>query len=60
MINRLNTDFRKILGEPEVRAQLLGQSIEASPTTPEEFGEFIRNDMAKWQRVVKASGIKIQ
>ncbi len=60
VINRLNTDFRKILGEPEVRAQLLGQSIEASPTTPEEFGEFIRNDMAKWQRVVKASGIKIQ
>jgi tripartite-type tricarboxylate transporter receptor subunit TctC len=59
IIDRLNSDFRKILDEPEIKAQLLAQTIEASPSTPEEFGEFIRADMAKWQTVVKASGAKI-
>jgi len=59
IIDRLNAEFRKILGEPEIKAQLLAQSIEASPTTPEEFGEFIRADMAKWQKVVKASGARV-
>lgn len=59
IIDRLNSDFRKILDEPEIKAQLLAQTIEASPSTPENFGEFIRADMAKWQTVVKASGAKI-
>jgi tripartite-type tricarboxylate transporter receptor subunit TctC len=59
IIDRLNADFRKVLDEPEVKAQLLAQTIEASPSTPEEFGEFVRSDMAKWQRVVKASGAKV-
>ncbi|MCX7140540.1 MAG: tripartite tricarboxylate transporter substrate binding protein [Proteobacteria bacterium] len=59
VIDRLNSDFRKILIEPEIKAQLLAQTIEASPSTPEEFGDFIRADIAKWQAVVKASGAKI-
>ena len=59
VIDRLNSDFRKILIEPEIKAQLLAQTIEASPSTPEECGDFIRADIAKWQADVKASGAKI-
>ena len=59
IVERLNADSRKVLGEQEIKSQLLAQSIEAAPSTPEEFGEFIRADMAKWQRVVKASGVRV-
>lgn len=59
IIERLNSDFRKILAEPEIKSLLLAQSIDAAPSSPEEFGAFIRADIAKWQKVVKTSGAKI-
>jgi tripartite-type tricarboxylate transporter receptor subunit TctC len=59
IVERLNGDLRKILIEPEIKSLLLEQSIDASPSTPEEFGAFIHSDIAKWQKVVKTSGAKI-
>lgn len=58
-IARLNAEMRKILAGPEIRAQLLIQSIEAAPGSPEEFGAFMKADYAKWERVVKLSGAKV-
>ena len=41
-----------------MREKLLAAGLEPSPTTPEELGEIIRNDIAKWARVIKAANIK--
>lgn len=59
IVARLNADSQKVLNQPDVRAQLLAQSIEAAPGTPEDFLAFMRADFAKWERVVKLSGAKI-
>ena len=57
-IDRLNREAVRALGMPEIRAQLLSQSIETAAGSPEQFGELIRADTAKWGRVVNAAGIK--
>ena len=59
IIDRLNADLRKLLADPEARAQLQNQGIEVTPSTPEECGEFLAAEVAKWERVVKATGAKI-
>ncbi len=60
IVARLNDEVGQILKEPAVLEKLA--TIGALPVggTPAEFDAFIRNDIARWQRVVKARGIKVQ
>ncbi len=58
IVERLNKETVRVLALPEVRAQLIAQSIEPASSTSERFGEFLRQDIAKWARVVKAAGVK--
>src|SRR6266478_3545467 len=60
IINQLNAEVTKILNMPDVRAALFNQGLEAAPSTPEEFGAYIRSERAKWARIVKASGAKVE
>jgi tripartite-type tricarboxylate transporter receptor subunit TctC len=59
IIDRLNGDLRKLLADAEVRTQLQGQGIELTPSAPEECGEFLAEEVAKWEKVVRATGVKI-
>jgi len=57
---RLNRAFVDALGSPEVKARAATMMAETSPTTPEQFAEFVRAEHAKYGPVVKASGAKLQ
>jgi len=57
-IERLNREIVAILNAPEMKRSLEEQGFEPIPGTPEQFGEFIRSDMARWAKVVKESGAK--
>ncbi|MFN0300245.1 MAG: Bug family tripartite tricarboxylate transporter substrate binding protein [Burkholderiales bacterium] len=60
IIDRVNTDVRKVLALQEVKAQLLNLGIdEPSPSTPEQLSELVRTELAKWAKVVKDSGAKV-
>jgi tripartite-type tricarboxylate transporter receptor subunit TctC len=59
MVERLNREVLRVLELAEIRAQLATQSIEAAGGTPEQFGELIRGDTAKWARVVETARIKV-
>jgi tripartite-type tricarboxylate transporter receptor subunit TctC len=59
VINRVNAEVTRILRQPDVRDRILVTGNEPAPTTPEEFGSFIKSEVAKWTRVIKESGIKI-
>ena len=48
----------RVLEHPEIRAQFATQSIDAAGGGPEQFGELIRSDTAKWARVVETARIK--
>ena len=59
IIERLNRETAKALGSPDVREKLLAQGAEPMPGTPEAFGVFMQEEMAKWAPVVKQAGVKL-
>ena len=59
IVDQINSDVRRALAEPDVKARLLEQGIEPAPTTPDQFAELIRAEIIKWDKVVKDSGVKI-
>jgi tripartite-type tricarboxylate transporter receptor subunit TctC len=59
VIARLNTETSRLLALPEVREKILSLGLEAAPSTPEALAARAREDAAKWGRVIKASGIRL-
>lgn len=55
---RLNKAFVDALNSPDIKARLATLMAEPSPTTPEQFMAFIKAELNKYERVVKASGAK--
>ena len=58
LTQRLNQAFVAALAMPEVKARMAALMAEPSPTTPEQFGDFVKAELAKYQAVVKATGAK--
>ncbi len=59
IINKLNTEVRRILALEDVRSRISGLGAEVSTNTPEQFVEFIRAEIAKWEKVVKVAGARV-
>ena len=59
IVSRINKDFNDALASPKLRDLLSAQGADAVGGTPEEFAKIIRADLAKWAKVVKASGAKV-
>ncbi|MGZ8204063.1 MAG: tripartite tricarboxylate transporter substrate binding protein [Burkholderiales bacterium] len=59
LVVRLNALVTRVLKSRELEKRLPDLRAEAGSGTPEDFGRFIRTDVAKWQKVVKAAGIKV-
>ena len=60
IIVRLNTELMKILQRPDVKARFAAEGIEALGSTPEEFGAYIKAEIERWGRVIKAAGVAPQ
>jgi tripartite-type tricarboxylate transporter receptor subunit TctC len=60
VVERLNKDTRALLDDPGMKAQLAPQGVVLTPSTPEEFGQFLRAEVAKWAKVVQDTGAKVE
>jgi tripartite-type tricarboxylate transporter receptor subunit TctC len=60
VVARLSAALKAILGQPEVREQLLAQGAIATWTTPDDAAQAIRNEYARWARVIKEGNIKAE
>jgi tripartite-type tricarboxylate transporter receptor subunit TctC len=58
IITRLHAEVVKALKNPEMQKQLSAQGAEPIGNSPQEFASFIHSEIAKWAKVVKASGAK--
>lgn len=60
VIERLNAALVKILAEPDIKARFDTQSAEIVSSTPEQFGEFIRSESARWGKVIREKNIRAE
>ena len=59
IIERLNREANRALADPAVKTQFAAQGIDGMGGTAEQFAAYIKDETAKWARVVQASGAKI-
>jgi len=57
IINRLNREIVTVLNMPDVKKILFASGLDAAPSTPEQFGAYIRSEKDKWEKVIKAAGL---
>jgi tripartite-type tricarboxylate transporter receptor subunit TctC len=58
IIARLNKDIAATLEAPAVKKVLADAGFEPDPSTPEEFGRYIRAEIEKWRKVIKAAHVQ--
>jgi tripartite-type tricarboxylate transporter receptor subunit TctC len=60
MIAKLNTEFNKALAAPDLRKKLSDQGADPMGGSVEQFGNLIRDDVARWGKIVKSSGARVE
>ena len=58
IVARLNAEVQKIMTTPEVRERLKVEGSTFKPTTPEQFGAFVRAEAEKWGGLIREMGLK--
>jgi tripartite-type tricarboxylate transporter receptor subunit TctC len=60
VIEKLHALFTTAMKDPEVRTRMAGFGFEPIGNTPEEFGAFVKEDIARWAKLVKETGAKVE
>src|SRR5207244_1043730 len=60
IVTRLNAEIRKIVERPEVKAQLAERGMEAFSSTPEQFEQFLKDQLVLWEKLITDAGIEKQ
>jgi tripartite-type tricarboxylate transporter receptor subunit TctC len=60
IVAKLNAEITRILNTPEMKERLLGQGAEVRTDSPEALAAWISSEKAKWAKVIKDSGIKLE
>ena len=58
IVNRLSVEMNKALAKPEVKARIASFSAEVTPSSPEQLGVFVKDQLASWGRRIKDAGIE--
>ena len=59
IVTRLNTEIERILALPETRLRMAADGADAAGGSPERFAAFIRADIDKWTKVIKAANVQV-
>ena len=60
LVTKLNAEVNRIMGLKDVAAKLDELGTRRNPMTPEQFGEFIKAENAKYQKIAKQSGVRME
>jgi tripartite-type tricarboxylate transporter receptor subunit TctC len=58
IIDRVNREMAKVAGSPTVKEQFTPQGLETAHTSPEEFASYLKSEVSKWGKVIRASGAR--
>ncbi len=59
VVKRLNETQVAVLKAPDLAEKLAGEAVEPWPMTPEQFGQYIRDDIARWTKLAQARNIRL-
>jgi tripartite-type tricarboxylate transporter receptor subunit TctC len=60
IVAKLNAEIAAVMNSPETRKALHDAGVEATPSTPEAMSEYMVQEMARWGKVVKDAGIRLE
>ena len=60
IVARLNTEVTKILKDPAMKARFDGLALALIPSTPEEVAQFTLREQARWARLIREKGIRLE
>jgi tripartite-type tricarboxylate transporter receptor subunit TctC len=58
VIMKINADVLKVVNSPELKERLKAEGSDPVGNTPEQFGAFLRDEIAKWAKVIKFANVK--
>ena len=59
IVNKLNNELNKALASPEFSEKMTSEAMTLMPMTPQQFGNYIKEDIARWAKVAKDRNIEI-
>ena len=57
ILDKVHADLTSVLRTPEIQQRLKELVVDVAPTSPQEFGQFMRAETQRWARVIKAANI---
>jgi tripartite-type tricarboxylate transporter receptor subunit TctC len=60
IVEHIQADTAKAVRAPEVRQRFSNQGLETYGSSPSEFQVYLNTELAKWEKVVRATGIRIE
>ena len=60
IVDRIAAEAKKALADPAMKAKLAEQGIVAVGNTPDEYRAFVAEEIARWAKVIKDAGIKME
>lgn len=60
VVEKIAADMREVMSDPQAKQKIIGAGSEFTPSTPEQFGVFLNDEIAKWAEAVKISGARVE
>jgi tripartite-type tricarboxylate transporter receptor subunit TctC len=60
IVDRLNAEIGKLMALPDTRKAFLDAGVEVAPSTPEALTELMTQELARWGKVVKETGVRLE
>ena len=60
IVAKLNAEIGRLMNSPETKKTLFDAGVEPAPSTSEDMAEYMQQEMARWGKVVKEAGIKLE
>lgn len=60
IVTRLNTEINKLMNSPDTKKALYDAGVEGTPSSPEAMSEYMVQELERWGKVVRETGIKLE
>jgi tripartite-type tricarboxylate transporter receptor subunit TctC len=58
-VKKIQVAMDKMMAKPDVREKLIAQGLDLSPVPPAKLSSLLKEELAKWAKIVKASGAQL-